>query len=92
MISFILSLIIRLLNFIISFILTLVFSFFPNFDLSQFTDVYSAFYDILGKGLNLLYFMSGNLLFVFGDIIILLFTLKHIVLPIVNFTRKVIIR
>lgn len=92
MISFILSLIIRLLNFIISFVLTLVFSFFPQFDLSQFTDIYSAFFDILGKGLNLLYFMSGNLVFVFGDILILLFTTKHIVLPIVNFTRKVIIK
>lgn len=92
MISFILSLIIRLLNFVLSFILTLVFSVFPNFDISSFSEVYSAFFNILGKGLNLLYFLSGNLLFVFGDIIILLFTARHIILPIVNFTRKCVIK
>lgn len=88
MISFIISLIIKLLNFIISFILTIVFSFIPTFDFSSFTEVYKAFFNILGKGLNLLYFICGPMTFIFGDIIITLFTLKHIVLPIVNFTRK----
>lgn len=92
MISFIISLIIKLLNFVISFILTIVFSIFPTFDFSSFTEVYEGFFAILGKGLNLLYFCCGNMTFVFGDIIIVLFTFKHVVLPIVNFTRKVIIK
>lgn len=92
MITAILNLIIRLLNFIISFILGIVISAFPDFNLGQFTSVFASFFGILGKGLNLLYFMSGGWLFIFGDIIILLFTAKHIVLPIVNFTRKVIIK
>lgn len=90
MLSFILSLIIKLLNFIISFILSIVFSVFPTFDFSSFTDVYGMFFDIIGNGLNLVYFFCGNMTFIFGDIIITLFTLKHIVLPIVNFTRKMI--
>lgn len=92
MLSLLLSVIIKILNFIISFILTLVFSVFPQFNFQGFTEVYTAFFNILGKGLNLLYFCSGPILFVFGDIIIVLFTLKHIVLPIVNFTRKIVIK
>lgn len=92
MLSIILSLIIKILNFIISFILTIVFSVFPNFSFEGFTEVYELFFNILGKGLNLLYFCSGNMLFVYGDIVIVLFTTKHIVLPIVNFTRKVVIK
>lgn len=92
MITTIINLIIQLLNFIISFILTLVFSVFPSFNFENFNLVYSAFFNIIGKGLNLLYFVSGDMVWIYGDIIILLFTAKHIVLPIVNFTRKVIIK
>lgn len=92
MLSIIISLIIKLLNFIISFILTIVFSAFPNLSFENFTLVYSTFFNIIGKGLNLLYFCSGEMMWIFGDIIIVLFTAKHIVLPIVNFTRKVIIK
>lgn len=92
MISMILTVIIKLLNFVISFILTLVFSAFPNLSFENFTLVYSTFFNIIGKGLNLLYFCSGEMMWIYGDIIIALFTAKHIVLPIVNFTRKVIIK
>lgn len=92
MISKILSIIIYLLNFIISFILSLVFSAFPQFNFQGFTEVYGFFFNILGKGLNLLYFCSGEMLFIFGDIVIILFTAKHIILPIINFTRKIVIK
>lgn len=92
MLSIFLDVIIKILNFIISFILTLVFSVFPQFDFSNFLPVYSAFFQIIGKGVNLLYFMSGDLLWVFGDIIIALFLAKHIVLPVVNFMRRIVIK
>lgn len=92
MITLILSLILKLIFWAVGTILTFVFSFFPNFDFSGLSNMFSLFNGLLGKGLNLLYFISGPAVFVFGDIIILLFTFKHVVLPIVNFMRKVIIR
>lgn len=92
MISFILSLILKLIFFIIGFVLNFIFSLFPGFDFSEILNVIDVFSAILGKGLNLLYFVSGPAVFVFGDIIIVLFTFKHIILPIANFTRKVIIK
>ena len=92
MITTIINLIIQLLNFIISFILTLVFSAFPDWSFENFNLIYSTFFNIIRKGLNLLYFCSGEMVWIFGDIVIALFTAKHIVLPIINFTRKIIIK
>ena len=88
MITLILTLIIRLLNFIISFILTIIFSFIPTFNFSGFTEVYSAFFNLLGQGGNLVFFLVGWPLFIYTDIIIVLFTWKHLALPVINFTRK----
>lgn len=88
MISFVISLIIKLLNFIISLILTIIFAFFPTFDLSSFGEAYTTFFNILGRGGNLVFFLVGWPLFIYTDILIVLFAAKHIVLPVVNFTRK----
>lgn len=92
MISLILSLILKLIFWVIGFVLNLIFSIFPAFDFSELANIFSLFNNLLGKGLNLLYFVSGPAVFVFGDIIIVLFTFKHIVLPVINFMRKIIIR
>lgn len=92
MISFVLSLIIRLLNFVIGFIINLVLSAFPDLGIARLSAGFSLFFALLTKGANLLYFLCGDMLFIFGDIIITLFAVKHIILPIVNFTRKVIIK
>lgn len=92
MITFLITFIIQIINFIISFIIGLVFSIFPNFDLTQFTNIFSEFWGLMGNALNLLYFCSGPMLFILGDIIITLWTLKHIALPIVNFVRRILIK
>lgn len=92
MITMIFSLILKLIFFVIGFVLNFIFSLFPAFDFSEILNVLDLFSAVLGKGLNLLYFVSGPAVFVFGDILILLFTFKHIILPIANFTRKVIIK
>lgn len=92
MLSFLVSLILKLIVFVISLVLNFVFSLFPAFDFSEVLNVIDLFSALLGKGLNLLYFVSGPAVFIFGDILILLFTFKHIVLPIANFARKVVIK
>lgn len=92
MISFILSLIIKLLNFLISFILTIIFSFIPTFDFSSFSEIYQNFFNILGRGGNLVFFLVGFPLFIYTDILIALFAWKHIVLPVINFTRKIALK
>ena len=92
MITLIIDLIIKLLNFIIQFILGVVLSVFRQFNLGQFTSVFASFFNLLTKGLNLLYFVSGGWLFVFGDVIIALFILKHIALPVINFARRIVIK
>lgn len=92
MISFLLDLILKLIFFIIGFVLNFVFSLFPSFDFSEILNVLDLFSVLIGKGLNLLYFVSGPAVFVLGDVVIVLFTFKHIILPIANFTRKVVIK
>lgn len=88
MISLILSVIIKILNFIISFILTIIFAFIPTFDFSSFSEVYSGFFNLLGRAGNLVFFLVGWPLFIYTDILLALFGWKHLVLPIINFTRK----
>lgn len=92
MISAIIIFIIKIINFILSFIISLIFSIFPTFNFSQFTNIFSEFWGLMGNALNLLYFCSGPILFLLGDIIIVLWTLKHIALPMINFVRKILIR
>lgn len=92
MITTIISLIIKLINFIISFILGLIFSLFPDFGLQNLTNGINGFFEIIGTSFNLVYFIFGPSAFILSDIIILLFTAKHVVLPIINFTRKIIIK
>lgn len=92
MLSAVIDLILKLIVFVIGLVLNFVFSLFPAFDFSELLNVFDLFSAILGKGLNLLYFVSGPAVFIFGDILIVLFTFKHIILPIANFGRKVIIK
>lgn len=88
MLTAIIDLIIKLLNFIISFILGLIIQLFPNFGLSQLASGIDTFFDMIGNAFNLVYFIFGPSAFIISDIIILLWTAKHIVLPVVNFVRK----
>lgn len=92
MISAILSVIIKILNFVISFILTIIFSFIPTFDFSSFSEIYQSFFNILGRGGNLVFFIVGYPLFIYVDILLAIFTWKHIALPIINFTRKMALK
>lgn len=92
MVSAILSVIIKILAFVISFIITIIFAFIPTFDFSSFTAIYTDFYNILGQGMNLTYFLVGTPIFVYTDILLVLFTWKHLALPIINFTRKVVLK
>lgn len=92
MISKIFSLIFKLITFLLSLIISLVFNAFPNFNFSNFTEIYQAFWGLLGKAGNLLYFMSGNMIFIYIDIVFALFALKHVVLPVINLIRKDILR
>lgn len=89
MISAIFTVIIRIIFFIISHLFSLILSFFPSLtNISAITNGFALFFGFCEQGLNLLYFLSGDLIFIFIDIWFVLWTFKHIVLPIINFTRK----
>lgn len=92
MISAILTLIFKLINFIISTIIGLIMNIFPTFELDGFALGISAFFDLLGNCVNLTYFVFGKMCFVFADIIAIILALKLIVIPIIIFLRKLVIK
>lgn len=77
-----------ILNLIISLVLRLVLLVFPALGLDSLFNGLTGFFNILGNAFNFTVFMLGDSAFVFAPLIITLFSLKHIALPIVNFTRK----
>lgn len=92
MITMIINLIFKLFTFLGSAIINLVMLAFPNMELDRLTGAFTTFYGIIGNSMQMTYFIFGPMTYIFADIIILLFTLRHVVLPVVNFTRKVIIK
>lgn len=90
MITTIISLFFKLIGFLIKCIINLVILAFPNMNLQRLTLAFTGFYGLIGNAMQLTYFLFGPMTYIFADIIITLWTLKHIVLPIVNFTRKVL--
>lgn len=92
MITKIIGLILSVINFIITKIIGLVLSAFPNFGLAQLLSVITSFFSLLEGAFNMTYFIFGEWTYIFSDIIITLFTIKHVVLPIVNFIRKFFVK
>lgn len=92
MISALISMILSILNFVIKLIIRLIMAIFPAFQLDGFALGISTFFDMLGNGVNLTYFIFGPMCFIYIDIIIVLLAIKLIVLPIIIFIRKAIIR
>lgn len=91
MIKAILGAVIRFLFFLISNLFKLTTVFIPNImSVNSLTDTFAVFFGFCTQALNLLYFVSGDLIFTFIDIWALLWTFKHIILPVINFTRKAI--
>ena len=92
MITTIISLIFKLILAIASFIIKIIMLAFPNMNLDQLTLAFTGFFGLVGNAIQLTYFIFGGWTYVFADIIIILVTIKHIVLPVINFTRKVLIK
>lgn len=92
MITKILELILYLINFIISKIIQLVMLAFPSFGLAKIYTVFDSFFGLMEGAFNMTYFIFGPLTYVFSDIIITLFTIKHIVIPVISFVRKFFVK
>lgn len=93
MINAIFNLILNIVFFIIKLVFNLImFIIPPFFSIDDFMQIISAFFSLLENAASFTYFIVGDLTPTFITAIITLFTLKHVVLPIVNFTRKVIIK
>ena len=93
MLQTIISLVFKLITFIIGIIINLVTLAFPDFDLTRLEPIVSTFYGFMNQGLNFIYFMLGDTAApIFIEIIILLITVKHIVIPVVNLIRKFFIK
>lgn len=92
MISFLISMILAILNFVINLILRLIMSIFPKFELDGFALAISTFFGMLGNGVNLTYFIFGPICFVIIDIVVIIYGIKLIVLPVIDFVRKTILK
>lgn len=92
MITTIISLIFKLILAIVGFIIQIVLMAFPDMNLDQLTLAFTGFFGIIGNAIQLTYFIFGGWTYIFADIIIILVTIKHVVLPVINFTRKILIR
>lgn len=92
MIAKILELILYIINFIITKILQLIALVFPSFGLSKLYTIFEAFFALMENGFKMTYFLFGESVFIFADIIILLFAVKHVAIPIINFIRKFFIK
>lgn len=92
MLSLLISMILSILNFVINLIIKIIMSIFPNFQLDGFSLAISTFFKMLGNGVNLTYFIFGPICFIIIDIIILIYAIKLIILPVIIFIRKAILR
>lgn len=93
MINAILDLLLNLVFFIIGLILKLVMAIFPKFTLvDQFATLIDSFFGLIGNASAMTYFLLGDLTPALVTFALGLFTTKHIILPVVNFTRKVLVK
>lgn len=92
MIATLISLFFKLIIAIASFIIQIILSAFPEMNLDRLTLAFTGFFGLVGNAIQLTYFIFGGWTYILADIIIILVTVKHIVLPIINFTRKVMIK
>lgn len=92
MISLLISMILSIINFIIKLVIRLIMSIFPKFELDGFGLAISTFFGMLGNGVNLTYFIFGRICFLIIDIVVIIYAIKLIVLPVIIFIRKAILR
>ncbi len=93
MINIILDLLLNLIFFIIRTVLKLVIAIFPKFTLiEQFATLIDSFFSLIGNASTMTYFLVGNLTPTLVTFALGLFTTKHIILPVINFVRKVLIK
>lgn len=88
MINAIFKFIFTILNFIFTAIIRLILAVFPAIGLNGIFSVIASFFALLQGAFNFTVFMLGDTAYIFATIISVLFTLKHLALPIVNFVRK----
>lgn len=88
MINALFKFIFSILNFIFTAIIRIILAVFPNLGLSGVFSVIASFFALLEGAFNFTVFMLGDSAYIFATLISVLFTLKHLALPIVNFVRK----
>lgn len=92
MLAKIFGFILNIINIIIMFIINMVFTIFAPIDITGFSGIFSSFFALLSGSTRFLYFIIGPSTSIFITIFGILWTLKHIVLPVTNFIRKILIK
>lgn len=93
MINTILDLLLNLIFFILGLIIKLIMAVFPKFTLAdQMATVIDSFFGLIGNASAMTYFLIGELTPTLVSFALVLFATRHVVLPVINFTRKALVR
>lgn len=92
MLDWLLKLIIRLIMFIIGLIFNIILSIFDIAGLENIQAPIDEFLALFTGAINLTGFIVGPMLGTFATIVATIFTLKHVVIPIVIFIRKFFVK
>lgn len=88
----ILNTILKIILWVLKILFSSVLMLFPSFDTLTIIDYYGRFLNIVSSGWRFVYFIFGPTTSFFVNIIVMFFTLKYLVLPVVSAFRSVFLR
>lgn len=91
LISKIIEVVIKLVVFILELIFTIIIGLFPEFQVTALATGITAFFGLMENAVNMTYFLVGPGMYIYLDIIIILWTTKHTILPLVSFVRRLLV-
>lgn len=92
MLDWLLKLIIKLIMFVIGLIFNLVLSIFDFAGLDNLQEPIDAFLGLFTGVINFTGFIIGPMFSTFATVVATIFTLKHVIIPVIIFIRKFFVK
>lgn len=92
MISGLISLIIKLISYVMIGVINIIMTLFPNLGIVRIADGLSAFWVMMAGAVNMTNFLVGPGFYIYLDIALIIWGVKHTILPVVIFMRKILIK